>query len=53
MSITSFGDPNYTIQLHSGERTVAFVAKGGDERKLYCASWLSNHKLYNNRGERS
>lgn len=53
MSITNFGDPNYMIQLHSSERIVAFVAKGGDERKLQCASWLSNHKLYNNRSERS
>jgi hypothetical protein len=31
---TNFGDPNYMIQLHSNERIVAFVAKGGDERKL-------------------
>jgi hypothetical protein len=38
MSITNFGDPNYIIQLHSSERIVAFVAKGGDERKLQRAS---------------
>jgi hypothetical protein len=53
MSITNFGDPNYMIQLHSSERIVAVVAKGGGERKLQHASWLPNHKLYNNRGERS
>ncbi len=47
MSITNFGDPNYMIQLHSSERIVAFVAKGGDEKKFQCASWLPNHKLYN------